>query len=823
MTATNNNFRVKNGLEVTNGITANSATIQTSLTFSDTSVQTFAWNTSTAVYANQIVGEIVGSATTSTLYSVNNGYTATLDDSGLLNANMFLAAEGSYGSTGFSFQNDGGFDTGMFSTGDGLVQFYANTQEVMNFDTSGLTLQKTLYVNNQTVNNVHQIDFNDETTQYTAYTGPISDQALYTTSSVAFANINVTNTATTNQITLTNISGGTPKVVTANGDAHISTAQYVYGSSSIAFSGSTNSDVSIVESSDFAFGTGDFTVETWLWANDWSGYRGIWSSGDLSAVGDFASYIQNGSSIQIFNEGVGPAIFTANFSTLSTSAWHHIALVRSSGTITAYVNGVSVGSTASSFDFKAIGNASFAGTDANGSYFFNGYVQDLRITRAAVYTGNFTPPTSLLSPVSGTVLLIAGQGANDSTTIVDSSVSPVPGQITFSDNSVQTTAYPGPTTTSTLYSVNNGHTATLNDDGNLILPNQPDAQFIIGQTAAGVVSATTSSVIYTSGEADFTTIVNGNAWTFDRAGSLQLPNGGVITDTNDYATGLNIIARGYEDNINLITVNTGTLAESTWTFSVDGNLTFPDTSVQTTAYTGPISDQALYTTSSVIFSNITATNVIQASQFRASVGASFTTGYSFYTETDQSTGIYSETEGQVSIYVYGFEQAITNFNTSTVHLYVPLTFNDNTVQTTAYTGAVFAQGSLSGGDQIITNGSDQQLLFTSQIDPLTLINGSNQFVTPTTGTYEVSVCVLWKPSATPADTDQMNIQIYAAGNSVLILQDQINVLNNKTLSGSVFVTVDTGDLISATAYTGATTSQTIQAGTSTVFTVKKIN
>ena len=95
-------------------------------------------------------------------------------------------------------------------------------------------------------------------------------------------------------------------------------------------------------------------------------------------------------------------------------------------------------------------------------------------------------------------------------------------------------------------------------------------------------------------------------------------------------------------------------------------------------------DQVLYTTSSVTFDSVTATNIIQASQFRASNGASYTTGYSFYTETDQSTGVYSEVEGQVSI--YGYENPIATFNTSTIQLYQPLKFPDNTIQTSAFSG-----------------------------------------------------------------------------------------------------------------------------------------
>lgn len=54
-------------------------------------------------------------------------------------ASLFLAAEGSSG-TGYSFQGDGGYDTGMFSSGDGYLQFYNNAQQTMLVTTNGWNL-----------------------------------------------------------------------------------------------------------------------------------------------------------------------------------------------------------------------------------------------------------------------------------------------------------------------------------------------------------------------------------------------------------------------------------------------------------------------------------------------------------------------------------------------------------------------------------------------------------------------------------------------------------------------------------------------------------
>ena len=62
------------------------------------------------------------------------------DTDGTLSSKMFLANAGSYGTTGYSFTGDGGLDTGMFSAGDGQIQFYSNTVKVAEIASGNLTI-----------------------------------------------------------------------------------------------------------------------------------------------------------------------------------------------------------------------------------------------------------------------------------------------------------------------------------------------------------------------------------------------------------------------------------------------------------------------------------------------------------------------------------------------------------------------------------------------------------------------------------------------------------------------------------------------------------
>ena len=69
----------------------------------------------------------------------NGSYSASLDGSGLFSSSAFLASEGSSaaGNHGYSFTGDGGYDTGMFSSGDGFLQFYSNNIKVIEINSTG--------------------------------------------------------------------------------------------------------------------------------------------------------------------------------------------------------------------------------------------------------------------------------------------------------------------------------------------------------------------------------------------------------------------------------------------------------------------------------------------------------------------------------------------------------------------------------------------------------------------------------------------------------------------------------------------------------------
>jgi len=178
------------------------------------------------------------------------------------------------------------------------------------------------------------------------------------------------------------------------GNAQISTSVVKYGTGSLAFDG-TGDNLIAPSSPNLSFGTGDFTIEGWVYLNSVSGFQTLVSiriSGSDATTGHYSLAFRN-AALEFYASG---GVVTSG-GTASISTWTHFACTRSSGSVRLFLNGTQVGSTASfttSIPEKIVAIASNNG----GSEYLNGYIDDLRITKGyARYTANFTPPTAAFS------------------------------------------------------------------------------------------------------------------------------------------------------------------------------------------------------------------------------------------------------------------------------------------------------------------------------------------------------------------------------------------------------------------------------------------
>ena len=181
--------------------------------------------------------------------------------------------------------------------------------------------------------------------------------------------------------TFTDSSNNAHAMTVNDGTVTITTAQSKFGGASGEFAG----DLRTPTSSTFTF-NGAFTIELWA--------RRTGTTGSFDTLVSASSE----TSLMIRPSSSGPGFFFGGtqFATglaLTLNTWQHVAMVRSGSTVTAYVDGVSIGTITSSStvtcNFLILGDSSVSGR------YFKGQIDELRVTKGlARYTSAFTPPAA---------------------------------------------------------------------------------------------------------------------------------------------------------------------------------------------------------------------------------------------------------------------------------------------------------------------------------------------------------------------------------------------------------------------------------------------
>jgi hypothetical protein len=187
---------------------------------------------------------------------------------------------------------------------------------------------------------------------------------------------------------------------TAVNTVYAGTLDEVTLASGAAVFNGTSQSLSVASNAVFAVGTGDFTVECWVYPRA-STSQAIFDLRNPNTVGaGFDMYISpTGPSFRVGTAGTN--YLTSNFSGLNR--WYHLALSRSSSTFSLYVNGT-LGQTVTNTSNFTNSTPTVAG-GVNG--FFNGYISNFRFIKGTgLYTANFTPSQTVLPAVSGTSLLL---------------------------------------------------------------------------------------------------------------------------------------------------------------------------------------------------------------------------------------------------------------------------------------------------------------------------------------------------------------------------------------------------------------------------------
>ena len=178
--------------------------------------------------------------------------------------------------------------------------------------------------------------------------------------------------------------------------------------------------LTLADNAAFELGAGDFTIEAWIYPTAYANlnngvyYSDIFSK-DQNLLREFGFYISGTASSYTVLRFIGFSNNTTftdiiGTQTFNLNTWYHVAAVRSGNNVYLYVNGVQVNSTtAFSQTIQDTASVVYVGArlfDASNLYYFPGHISNLRLVKGtAVYTANFTPPTTPLTAITNTSLL----------------------------------------------------------------------------------------------------------------------------------------------------------------------------------------------------------------------------------------------------------------------------------------------------------------------------------------------------------------------------------------------------------------------------------
>lgn len=206
--------------------------------------------------------------------------------------------------------------------------------------------------------------------------------------------------------------------ITVNGNTQIDTAIKKFGTGSIEFDG-TNSNLTLGSG---LIGSGDWTIEYFVYGDPNSAntsFRHFYFSGtntlQIYYIGASTTSAKD-YSINVYdnnagNQGSDNSLSLANY----RGNWNHVAVVKSSTInsggpgIGLFLNGTKISSVNTQLDFTDA-SLTIGSTNTSTSWFY-GYLDEIRITNGvALYSSNFTVPTSAFPTTAPTVNLDLSTG-----------------------------------------------------------------------------------------------------------------------------------------------------------------------------------------------------------------------------------------------------------------------------------------------------------------------------------------------------------------------------------------------------------------------------
>ena len=251
------------------------------------------------------------------------------------------------------------------------------------------------------------------TALYTSnFTAPTTSLTAVTNTEALICQSNNFKDNSTNNASIT--IGGTAKVKPFSPFAPSTSYNSGNNGGSAYFDG-TGDYLSITNESDLTPGTGDFTIECWVYFSSSTTNQGIFQldTTPLSGSTYIAPVLFTGGGAYagrwatMTKSGGNQSLYADSSDNPVVGVWYHTAVVRTSGTIKVFVNGAQVISDfTDSTDFTDRDSIT-VGSFFSSSYDMTGYISGFRYVKGtAVYTSAFTPPTAPPTAVTNTELLL---------------------------------------------------------------------------------------------------------------------------------------------------------------------------------------------------------------------------------------------------------------------------------------------------------------------------------------------------------------------------------------------------------------------------------
>jgi len=201
-----------------------------------------------------------------------------------------------------------------------------------------------------------------------------------------------------------------PNPVYAIRDITTSTTEKKFGAASLTYTTNRLNSCLYIPRPITNWGTGNWTFMCWAYIRNWNVNAaevgnglltmGIANSG-TSANNVWRLWLRGNGVLQVGRYGIGDTNLGSITPASYTNTWFHVAFIRNSGTVTAYINGTSTGTASLSGTTGNAGGCLIGGFYNSGALdstypiqFLDGYLDDVVIASSALYTSNFTPPTT---------------------------------------------------------------------------------------------------------------------------------------------------------------------------------------------------------------------------------------------------------------------------------------------------------------------------------------------------------------------------------------------------------------------------------------------